>query len=253
MTLFVTVSPNDDDLARALSSSLGDSVIRCSVPSDVCFWGVGNHDAVLKIAVERKKIGDICQCISDGRLLNQFQTAREDGIDIYCVIVEGRVRPNPDDGLLEIPMWRPFVRSGGRNGNHEVWEPVRPTMTHSRFVSYLFELDYLVGIHVLRTENVRETAATVKTLWNFYQKPSSEHQSVKVIFKRPAPVVLPIRPSLVRRVAAEFSGIGWERSGAVSERFHSVREMVNAEVKEWQRINGVGKKTAERMVQEIRG
>ena len=247
MTLFVTSSPNDDDLAKAL----GSLVIRCPVPSDVCFWGKDDNDGVLKIAVERKKIGDLAQCINDGRLLHQAQIAKENSIDVLCLVVEGRIRPNPDDGLLEIPVWGVNPRTMRRA---EVWTPVKPTMTYSRFDQYLTELDYLAGIIVKRSECVKETATIIKALWDNFQTPPSGHQSLKVIYEQPnREGVLLVRPSLVRRIAKELLGIGWGRSQAVTERFKSVREMANASTGDWLEVDGVGKKTAEKVVKEING
>ena len=85
--------------------ALGSIAIPCPLFTDCAFWGKGDSDTTLAVGVERKKVGDLVSCILDGRLLHQAQIAKENGIDTYVVIVEGRVRPNPDDGLLEIPVW----------------------------------------------------------------------------------------------------------------------------------------------------
>jgi excinuclease UvrABC nuclease subunit len=55
-------------------------------------------------------------------------------------------------------------------------------------------------------------------------------------------------PSLAFRVAAELPGIGWERAGAVSRRFTTVRQMVDAEADEWLTVPGIGKTIAARAV-----
>ena len=247
MTLFVTTSPNDDDLAK----TLGSLAIRCPVPSDVCFWGKDDNDGVLKVACERKKIGDLAQCINDGRLMHQVQIAKENGIDVLCLVVEGRVRSNPDDGLLEIPVWGINPRT---MCHAEIWTPVKPTITYSRFDQYLTELDYLIGIVVKRSADVKETAAIIKALWDNFQTPPNKHGSLHQIYTQPScESVLLMRPSLVRRVAKELSGIGWGRSQVVAERFKSVRELVDADAKDWQGIDGIGKKTAEKVVKARTG
>ena len=105
-----------------------------------------------------------------------------------------------------------------------------------------------------RSANVKETAAQVKALWALYQKPPSEHSSLKSIYTTPVPGRnLLLRPSLVRRIAKELTGIGWQRSGDVDEKFKSVREMVAATEKDWLKIPGIGKKTAKSVVSALNG
>lgn len=247
MTFFVTTSPNDLDLAKAL----GDTVIRCPISTDVAFWGVGDNDTVLKIGVERKKIGDLAACVMDSRLLHQAQIAKESGIDVYVVVVEGRIHCNPDDGLLCVPVWGINPRTLKRA---EIYQAVRPAISYSRFDQFLTELQFLAGIIVKRSENVRETAVIIKALYQNFQTPPSEHGSLRRIYEAPnRDSVLLTRPGLVRRVSKEFSGIGWKRSRDVSVRFKTVREMVNADVKQWREIDGVGKVIAEKVVREISG
>lgn len=248
VTLFVTISPNDDDLAKAL----GSLAIRCGVPSDVCFWGKGDNDTVLKIACERKKVGDLASCVLDGRLLHQAQIAKENDIDIFILIAEtGDIRSNPDDGLLEMKIWGINPRT---MRHAEIWQPVKPTITYSRFDQYLTEPNYLAGVIVKRSSDVHETVAIVKAFWDNFQTPPSKHNSLHKIYEQPnRDGVLLMRPGLVRRIAKELSGVGWERSKAVAEKFRSVRELVDASPKDWQEIDGIGKKTAERVVLELNG
>ena len=244
--IWCTSAPNDIDLVK----QLGRSVLSLPIPcGDAWFSGRGVNSTLIQICAERKKIGDLAQCINDGRYLAQAQAAKEFGADVLVLVVEGRVRPNPEDGLLEIPVWGINPRTMRRA---EIWTPVRPTMTYSRFCQYLFELSYLAGIFVVCTEDVKETASVIKALWDFFQSPPDKHQSLKTMFKLPTPVVQLIRPSLVRRIAAELEGIGWERSGAVAQHFKSVAEMVGADEKEWQKIDGIGKGIAKKVVQSIR-
>jgi len=246
MTVYCSNLPNDQDMIRAL----GSLAVPMPLFTDCCFTGVGEQGESMLVAVERKKVGDLAQCINDGRLLHQLQVCRENSADVLCLVVEGRYRRNPDDGLLEIPVWGINPRTMHRA---EIWQPVKPTMQYSRFDQYLTELAYLAGVIVKRTENVRETADVIQALYANFQTSPSQHQSLKQIFKPPMPVVLLVRPSLVRRVAAELPGIGWGRSKVVAEHFPSVRAMVEADVKEWASLDGIGKKTAEKVVRALGG
>lgn len=247
MIIFTSCLPNDADMIKAL----GSCALPCPLFTDCAFWGVGDNDTVLKIGIERKKIGDIVACISDGRLIHQAQICKENQIDVFVVIVEGRVHRNPDDGLLEVPVWGINPRTLRRA---EIYQPVRPTISYSRFDQFLTELTYLAGIIVKRSENVHETADIIQALYTNFQTPPGKHNSLHQIYTRPnRDGVLLTRPGLVRRISKEFLGIGWERSRAVAERFKTVRELANADVKQWREIDGIGKVTAEKVVREING
>jgi ERCC4-type nuclease len=220
--------------------------------TDACFSSIDEK----LICCERKKIGDMASCILDGRFLFQMQRCKEAGGDYLVLALEGRYRRSPEDGLLEIPVW-----GVNRNGNHtEIWKPVQPTTQFSRFDQYLTELQRDVGIIVKHTENVRGTADTILALYQNFQTPPDQHHSLNTIFKAPTPAVQLVRPSLVRRIASELPGIGWERSGAVAQHFNSVTEMVNAGISDWESITTtdgkgksrrIGRKVAERIVKAL--
>jgi len=244
MPVFCSNLPNDQDMIKAL----GSIAVPCPLFTDCAFWGKGENDTALTIGVERKKIGDLVQCINDGRLLHQAQIVKENGIDVFIVIAEGRVRSNPDDGLLEIPVWGINPRTLHRA---EIWTPVKPTITYSRFDQFLTELHRDAGIMIKRTEDVKETVSVIKALWDNYQTPPDRHQSLKQIFKPPMPTVQLVRPSFVRRVASELKGVGWEKSADIAHRFSSVAEMVGATEKDWLSVPGIGKKLAKSIVSEL--
>ncbi len=213
---------------------------------DCAFFGVGADNRPLRIAVERKKIGDLASCILDGRYIYQAQRAKSAGFDILALIVEGRVHCNSDDGLLEIPVWGISPRTLRRC---QIYEPVKLAITYSRWCQYLFEIYYLLGIPVFRTESVQETACVIKGLWSWFQRP--DHQSMKVVYKQPSPTMLLTKPRLVRRMAVELKGVGWERSIEVSKRFSTVAEMLRAVEEDWSTIPGIGKKLAKSIVTEL--
>ncbi len=256
MSIYTSNRPNDRDMIRAL----GSLAVPIPLLVDCAFSGIGDHDQVLAIAVERKKLGDLVSCILNGRYLHQAQQAKEAGFDILCLIWEAeRIRPNPNDGLLEIPVWGINPRTLKRS---HVWQPVQPTITYSRFDQYLTELDYLAGIIVKRSHNVRETAAIIKALWDNFQTPPGKHQSLNQVFS-PAPNhVQLVRPNLVRRIAKEIDGIGWEWSRVVADRFRSPRDMVCADVETWASLEIVseggkkrrlGNKVAAKVVRALNG
>jgi len=250
--IYTSDLPNDQDMIKAL----GSMAIPVNLFTDACFSSIDEK----LIACERKKIGDMASCVLDGRFLFQMQTCREAGADYLVLVLEGRYRRNPEDGLLEVPVWVPFVNVGGYHRRREEWQPVKPSIMFSRFDQYLTELQRDVGIIVKRTENVRGTADTVLALYQNFQTPPDQHQSLNQIFKPPTSSVQLVKPSLVRRVASELDGIGWEWSKVVADRFRSVQDMVEADVAVWtglERVSGngkkrrLGKKTAQKVVQSL--
>lgn len=250
--LFVTEARNDNDLFRAL----GSMAVRCPLDhGDVVFFGVKDDGDPVRILVERKKIGDMVSSILGGRYLYQAQCAHESGFDVLCLIVEGVYRPSKDAGMVEVPRTRSMMTPGSLVPRvRRVWEPVQPGISYSRFDQYLTELDYLAGIIVKRSQDIRETVAIVKSLWANFQTPPSKHNSLHSIYSPPMGTVdLLARPGLVRRVVKELDGIGWERSRAVAEHFPTVRAVVEATAKDWMTIEGIGEKTARKAVASLNG
>lgn len=242
--IYCSSLPNDQDMIRALGSLALPFPVPCG---DACFFGASDSpDSSLRVCVERKKVHDMAACILSGRYLYQLQTAHDCGFDIFALILEGRYDYSLDDGLVTIPGWD-SVR--GRSG----WKPVKPAIAFSRFEQYLTELEHMAGVIVKRSEHVRGTAAIIRSLWDGFQKPPDGHKSLKVIYKSVTGGVSLTRPSLVRRMASELPGVGWERSGIVAQHFVTVRAMINADDKEWRSLDGIGKITARRVVEAIGG
>jgi len=57
--------------------------------------------------------------------------------------------------------------------------------------------------------------------------------------------------SLVRRVAKELPGVGWELSGRAEMEFESVREMVNADESRWEKLDKVGPGKSKRIIESL--
>lgn len=245
--IYCTTAPNDTDLVKALDHPPTLPLLL----GDAWFNGLTTGGESILISVERKHAGDMASCVLSGRYLNQARTAKGYGVDVLILIVESlQLRPNPEDGLLEQVNWKLNSQTGKY---HQVWDAVKPNITYSRFDQYLTELARDVGVIVKRTANVQETAAVIKALWVNFQTPPDEHNSLHQVYKQPRQGVLLHKPSLVRRIAIELKGVGWERSGAVAERFKTVREMFDATEKDWEGIEGIGKGIAKSVIAELRG
>ena len=221
--IFVTSHDNDKDLARQLSEA---AVVPIPY-GDIVFHGV---DEAL-VCGERKKASDLVRCINDGRHVKQVQDALGAGFNYYFLVVEASFR-QAESGEAEYKSGPHWTHSG---------------MSWARLQAYLNELHYQMGVHVMYSSGVRQTADLVRSIYNFFQ--ATEHSSLKK-FYAPSPLLLR-PPSLVRRVAKEFTGIGWERSLAVEGKWGSVRDMVNATEKEWTEVDGIGKGIARKIREEL--
>lgn len=211
----------------------GDMATRIPLAfGDFAFFGWGEGHTPISISVERKRILDAINSVRDGRLAAQVVRARRVHQVVY-IIVEGRFRPGID-GLIELP------RRGG-------WVVVEPAMEYRRLDNSLNTLHH-AGFLVRRTETPRETAEVVLNLYHWWQRPPEEHTTGQGIYQGH----MSLRGlSLLRRMAQELPGIGWELSARVEQSFESVQEMVGADVDRWQQIEGIGKGKAEAVVRGL--
>jgi len=85
-------------------------------------------------------------------------------------------------------------------------------------------------------------------LWQMFRKPPVKHGSLETFYRQPMRVDLLRKPSLMRKVAAELPGIGWEKSKGIVAKFGSVANMTNASVADWEKVPGIGKSLAQSSV-----
>ena len=205
---------------------------------DVAWIGRGLEDAPVPVGVEIKRIGDLLSSILSGRLSgHQLPQMVKQYVHTY-LLIEGRYRVG-EEGIIEM-----------RNGS--VWMPhqgtARHPFTYRELEAFLTTLEIRAGVHLRRTVDRPETAALVHALYRWWtSKPLEDHGSHLAMHSAMRDSNLIYKPTLKRRVAAELPGVGVERSGAVADHFPSVKAMVEAEVKEWETIPGIGKTLARKI------
>ncbi len=218
---------------------------------DFVFAGPGPGGGTRTYAFERKRLGDMIQSMRDGRLSGHQLIGLLDTYHSVSVIVEGVYRPG-SDGILE--------ELRGRD-----WQPAaQGKVMYRELDAFLTTLNQLCGVSVLRSTNAHETAVMLCTRYIWAQKPWEAHVSHLAIHDD-TPQWVRVkqglvrtgmkleRPSLLRKLANQLDGIGWGRSEAVAKHFSSAREMVLAEAREWQKIDGVGKGIAAKVVAQLSG
>jgi ERCC4-type nuclease len=203
------------------------------------------------VGVERKRIRDLLNSMESGRLAGHQLRGMFAAYEHVYLLVEGIYRPGTD-GVLE-----EMVGSTAGAAHGHAWRTVRlrgsKAYMYRDVDNYLNSLSTTAPIRVKRSSNLAESAHILSDLYWFWSKEWADHSSLKVIYDAPPPTALLFTPTLVRRVANQLPGIGWERSGAVSHKFTSVIEMVEASVSRWAEIPGIGKGIAAKVYQALRG
>jgi len=201
---------------------------------DLCFEAANGN----LIGIEVKKIGDCVNSLLSGRFADGQLPGMLGLYDCSYFLVEGYYRCDPESGLVQGwqgKTWRD-IQSG------------KQRLTWAALDSWLTSMEALGGLRVRRTVSERETVATVQSLYHWWQR--EDHKSLKV-FNTAADAAAIERPGVLRRMAAEFSLVGWQRSAAVARHFGTVRNMVNAPISEWLEIDGIGKGIATKVQEEL--
>jgi len=210
---------------------------------DVSFMGCG-PDRPLMVGVERKRLNDFLNSADGGRLMGHQVPGMLNAFDQVYLVVEGVWREGPE-GTLEQRSgrdWRP-TRGGGK-----AW-------TYNGFIGYLQTMSVILGIHVLTTRSIRETAQVIVALHKWWSRPWADHHSFQAL-NTVQPLgggIIPVRPPLLRLMAAQIDGVGWKRSLAVAGYFKTIKAMAEAGEGEWLKVPGIGKGLAPKIVKQMDG
>lgn len=213
--------------------------------ADFAFEGNGPEGRCM-VGVERKRLLDLINSMSTGRLTAHQIPGMLEAYQFSYLVVEGIFRADARDGLLET------MRQGQ-------WVPV--VIGSRRFMyreinNFLTSIDTMSPVRLRRSGNTQETVQIVSDLYAWFNnKRWRDHHTFDAVYKaQEGRVPLEIRkPSLVRRVAAELPGVGIGKARSVEQHFGCVQSMVDASVGDWIKIDGIGAKTAERIVCAILG
>ena len=208
---------------------------------DAAFLGNGETGTV-SVGVEVKNISDLVNSMASGRLAGHQIPGLLDryGANVW-LIVEGSYRARKGSDLLEVPKgvtWSPLSLGS------------RPVFV-SDMENFLTTLEVQAGIHVRKTRDPRQTARTLGLLHGWWSRPYGEHRSLKVIHRPSLPIKLHTTDAVtaqIQRLACGLPGVGYERSWAIAKHFISPVAMALAGTSEWQRVSGVGKTGADRIV-----
>lgn len=190
------------------------------------------------IGFELKTLDDLLNCISTGRFGGHQLPGLTCRFNIAYLLITGLWRRGRD-GVLEVPRRRGWVPQE-LAGRRFMWQDVEQWITTVEVYS---------GVKVRRVATDQEAAALIYAKWLWWGK--GAHHSHQV-FDESITGTIPLRePSLLRYMASRLPGIGWVKSAAVEREFSSVVEMVNADEKRWQQIDGVGTTLSKRIVDAL--
>jgi ERCC4-type nuclease len=240
--IFITTAKNDADLKPAFDQRVKGLARNIPIEfGDFSFFGKWEGGQPYRITGDRKHLGDMLKCIEDGRFIHQIQRAREAGFDQIFLILESVYRASPRDNIVQV-----------KRGNG--WVDAQPRTDHSRLDTYINELDVYAGVLVRRSRSLRETVEIVLNLYTMFQTAPEDHSSLTKVWTAPRPQAMSFLskpPSLVRVVASDLPGVGWKRSELFDEEFDSVKEMINADRVRLTDMEGIGGKTADKILEAI--
>lgn len=211
---------------------------------DMVWAGEGPDGKSINVAIEYKKIDDVLACIGDGRFAGHQLPGLLLNYDRVYLLVEGRTRIDRNSGILQKhrgDQWRD-VEKGGRK------------FTFRDLEHWYTSMEELAQVRVINTYDEYQSARYVVAKHSWWTaKGYDEHSSLKQFHIPPPPAATFVKPGVLRRVAKELTGVGWDRSVSVEAKFKSVREMCNASERTWQEIDGIGPILSNRIVKEIGG
>jgi ERCC4-type nuclease len=201
----------------------------------------GPEGMPLAVGVERKQIHDLVNSMTDGRLQDVQLPGLANSYQVIYLLVEGIWRPSPKDDIIEIFKGRKwcYLCHGQRR------------YTAKEVEGFINTLDIITGVHIRRSGTKEETASLVNVLHRWWTNKNFEEHRGHLALSNKVTTPLLKRVGLVQKIASQLPGIGWERSGEVAKRFKTPIEMVLADRKDWEGIDGIGKGIAEKVTKSL--
>ena len=208
---------------------------------DACFEGNGPNGRIV-IGVERKKIGDMLNCIEDARYAGHQRPGMLSMYDRNALIIEGVWKPDTTTGYLMECI------------AELTWKPYQYRYQKARYGTlfrYLLSIQ-IAGTIVVQSRNEEHTAYNIVELYHYFLKKWDQHTSLMETAKLNLPS-LNGRPSLVRRWAADLDGIGVKHSLEAEKVFKTPLDLARGDEMDWMKIDGVGVKLAQSVVKQVHG
>ena len=207
---------------------------------DFSITGNGSGGPVM-VGVERKRIGDFINSMCTGRLSGRQLIGMLNSYHHVYLVIEGMFRANPKTGVLET--WR--------RGGWDVYHAGRRTFMARDIWVFMNTLAVVCGVKCYHCSTPTDTVYYLVALHHWWNKEYDKHKSH--LMPSSAGHVRLFKQTVLRRTAAQLDGVGMERAKALDEAFGSVAELVAATEEELMAVEGVGKKLAKGIREQLRG
>jgi ERCC4-type nuclease len=246
--IFVDRREGSVDLAPLLKTK---AIITDMVFGDVAFTG-NNNDELISIGIERKRIRDLVNSISTGRLSGHQLPGMVNAYDRSYIVVEGMWRGDKNSGELLISRDYGKTFRSLYQGNRR-WSA---TAIHN----YLTSVETFIGVPYRLTRDARDTAKTIDMLYAWWQNIHRHTSHISAHKKdnrdKPETKICSLSPMVVqnattlkgvnkqvRMFALQLPHIDTKRSIDIARHFSCVKDMFEASNEEWLAIDGIGKAT----------
>lgn len=217
---------------------------------DVSFIGLGPEGCPVPVGVEVKSIRDVLSCMTDGRFAGHQLPGLVASYQQIWLLMEGQWRMGPTSGLLEVL------------SNKGYW--FEATVGQRRFMyrdlqTWLLTIQIKGGIQSASVSSYAEATTWISALYRWWTRTGTKeeaggydthkgHLALNTAgSERFRDRALLVRPSLLRRIAAELPGIGFDKSANVAAHFGCVEDLFCASEKELQKVPGIGKELSGRI------
>ena len=207
------------------------------------FMFTGHYaDGDVLVGIERKRIGDLISGMTTGRIAGKQLIGLLNSYHYIYLVVEGEMRANPRDGLLEVKYhghWCPYKAGKRTFMARDVW-------------AYLNTLEIVCGLHCHYCPVDMDTVYYIMALHHWWAKEYEEHRSHLQAHQRPGPVQL-TKQSVFQRMVGQMDGIGFDKAKALDRRFDSISALISATRNELMEVDGIGKKLSEDIIKQLWG
>lgn len=206
---------------------------------DACMEGNGKDGKVV-IGVERKTLPDMLQCIDDSRYSAHQRPGMASMYAVSILMIEG-IWWSDENGIL--------MEWAGREARPCKYRS-QPVM-YSKLYRYLISIS-LSGVIITYSRNMTHTAYNIVETFHYFSKPWSGHTSLLQPQKFAIPDMRE-KPSLVKRWAHDLDGVGIVHADEAERMFRTGQVLGNSEESDWLKLKGIGIKTAQSIIKQIRG
>lgn len=215
---------------------------------DMAFLGTGPDGCPTPIGIERKSLSDFINSCRSERLQGHQLPGMALHYQQVWVVVEGFFKV--EDGIVMVP------------AGYHAWKPLPcggPTVTFRELFGRVLTLQSKTSVRVQWTDGKKETASWLNQLYRWWEVGWDQHASHVGFAEVPGAGAAMIKwdrsnpRHIVRLMAKELAGVGWEKAANIAGQFNSASAMVQASQKEWEAVPGIGPVLAKRIVKVLQG